>query len=142
MIPQKADAAANGQFLLISRDVYNHVGGHAAIAGEVCEDVALAKLVKGAGYGLWFGPGTGIVSVRMYRSFAGMWEGWRKNLYRLMGGSFAAVSSEIFRAIGPLVRRSRFSSVSPGEWPMTGNRWFCARSSLWALAFITQGIGA
>lgn len=112
--PQKADAAANGQFLLISRDVYNHVGGHAAIAGEVLEDVALAKLVKGAGYGLWFGTGTGIVSVRMYRSFVGMWEGWSKNLYRLMGGSFAAVSWEIFRAIGPLLALALFVSFSWG----------------------------
>lgn len=101
--PQKANAAANGQFLLINREAYNRVGGHAKIAGEVLEDVALAKLVKGAGYRLWFGPGTGIVRVRMYRSFAGMWEGWRKNLYRLMGGSPAAVISEIARALGPLL---------------------------------------
>jgi len=80
-------AAANGQFLLIRRDVYNAVGGHAAIAGEVLEDVALAHIVKSAGNRIWFGSGKGIVRTRMYRSFAAMWEGWRKNLYRLMGGT-------------------------------------------------------
>jgi glycosyltransferase involved in cell wall biosynthesis len=112
--PQKADAAANGQFLLIRREAYNRVGGHAAIAGEVLEDVALAKLVKEAGERLWFGPGTGIVRVRMYRTFDGMWEGWRKNLYRLMGGSPAAVISEISRAIGPLLVLAILVSFSWG----------------------------
>jgi len=97
--PQKAAAAANGQFLMIRRDVYRAVGGHASVAGEVLEDVALAKRVKSAGYRIWFGSGKDIVRVRMYRSFAAMWEGWRKNLYLLMGGSEGAVGREFVRAV-------------------------------------------
>lgn len=80
-------AAANGQFLLIRREVYEAVGGHAKFAGEVLEDVALASAVKSAGYRIWFGPGKAIVRARMYRTFDAMWEGWKKNLYRLMGGT-------------------------------------------------------
>jgi cellulose synthase/poly-beta-1,6-N-acetylglucosamine synthase-like glycosyltransferase len=78
---------ANGQFLLIRREAYEAVGGHARFAGDVLEDVALASTVKAAGYRLWFGSGKGIVRARMYRSFGAMWEGWKKNLYRLMGGT-------------------------------------------------------
>jgi glycosyltransferase involved in cell wall biosynthesis len=85
--PKSSAAAANGQFLLIRRDVYEAVGGHARFASDVLEDVALATAVKVAGHRLWFGPGKGIVSARMYRTFGAMWEGWTKNLYRLIGGT-------------------------------------------------------
>jgi len=93
--PKSPQAAANGQFLLIQRSTYNAVGGHAAVAGEVLEDVALARRVKQDGWGIWFGSGVGYVSVRMYRSFRAMWSGWRKNLYQLMGGNSNAVFHEI-----------------------------------------------
>jgi glycosyltransferase involved in cell wall biosynthesis len=93
--PARRDAAANGQFLMIHRDAYAAVGGHAAVAGEVLEDVAIAKRVKAAGYRLWFASGKGIVRVRMYRSFAAMWEGWKKNLYPLMGGTPGAFRKEL-----------------------------------------------
>jgi cellulose synthase/poly-beta-1,6-N-acetylglucosamine synthase-like glycosyltransferase len=99
--PQKSTAAANGQFLLIRRDAYAEVGGHSSVAGEVLEDVALARRVKSAGYRIWFGSGRGVVWVRMYRSFRGMWQGWRKNLYVLMGGAEAA-TMEFLRAALPL----------------------------------------
>jgi len=87
-------AAANGQFLLIQRETYEAVGGHAAIHGAVLEDVALARRVKSAGFRIWFASGFGIVRVRMYRSFSAMWEGWKKNLFQLMGGSTGSVFAE------------------------------------------------
>ena len=77
--PKSPVAAANGQYLLIRRDVYDAVGGHAAVAGAILEDVELAKLVKQAGHKLQFRL-SDVVSTRMYRSFPQMWEGWTKNL--------------------------------------------------------------
>jgi len=104
--PRSDTAAANGQFILIRRDAYNAAGGHASIAGEVLEDVALAKLVKRAGYRLWFGSGKGFVRVRMYRSFPAMWAGWKKNLYQLEGGNPAEVYKQLLAEsaflLGPL----------------------------------------
>lgn len=85
--PKSPAAAANGQFLLIRREVYEALGGHARLADDLLEDVALAKAVKAAAHRLWFGSGKGLVRARMYRSFGAMWEGWTKNLYRLMGGT-------------------------------------------------------
>jgi glycosyltransferase involved in cell wall biosynthesis len=93
--PASDAAAANGQFLMVRRDAYEAIGGHASVAGEVLEDVALARRVKSAGFRLWFGSGAGIVRVRMYRSFAAMWQGWKKNLYLLIGGSPVAVFREM-----------------------------------------------
>lgn len=93
--PSLPDAAANGQFILIRRDAYEKSGRHAAIAGTVLEDVALAQRVKANGYRLYFAPGGGIARTRMYRSFAALWQGWTKNLYLLLGGSFATVTREL-----------------------------------------------
>ncbi len=93
--PKLPDAAANGQFLMILRDVYQKVGGHAAIASEVLEDVALARRVKQAGYQIYFTAPIGIIRTRMYRSFRALWEGWTKNLYPVMGGTTRQVLTEL-----------------------------------------------
>jgi glycosyltransferase involved in cell wall biosynthesis len=93
--PASKAAAANGQFLLIRRDAYDAIGGHASVASDVLEDVALARRAKAAGFRLWFGSGQGIVRVRMYRSFAAMWQGWKKNLYLLIGGTPGAAFREL-----------------------------------------------
>ena len=92
-------AAANGQFLMIRSDVYEEVGGYKSVSGEVLEDVALAKRVKAARHRIWFGSGAGVVRVRMYRSFGAMWEGWKKNLYLLVGGTPGAVYRELFSVV-------------------------------------------
>jgi hypothetical protein len=86
--PQSPAAAANGQYLLIRADAYRAIGGHAAVRGEVLEDVALAKRAKSAGVGLYFAPGAEIARVRMYSSFGAMWEGWTKNLFPLCCGLY------------------------------------------------------
>src|SRR5271155_2521367 len=100
--PKLPDAAANGQFLMVLRDVYQKVGGHAAIAGEVLEDVALARRVKQAGYQIYFTAPIGIIRTRMYLSFSALWQGWTKNLYPLMGGTAKQVFSE-FAEVFPIV---------------------------------------
>ena len=89
------DAAANGQFLMISREAYEKVGGHAAVADQVLEDVALARRVKHAGCGIYFTAPIGVVQTRMYRSFSAMWQGWTKNLYPLMGGTAKGLFREV-----------------------------------------------
>lgn len=78
--PRSAAAAANGQYMLVSREAYDAIGGHAAVASNLLEDVALAKLVKASGRKIIFRFGGDAVRTRMYRSFAQLREGWTKNL--------------------------------------------------------------
>jgi len=84
--PELPDAAANGQFILILRDAYDKAGGYGAIAGEIVDDVALARGIKGMGCKIYFTAPFGIVGTRMYRTFGAMWDGWTKNLFGLIGG--------------------------------------------------------
>jgi GT2 family glycosyltransferase len=78
--PQSPSAAANGQYILITRETYDAVGGHAALADELLEDVALARNVKQSSRKIFFRYGADIVRTRMYRNLAQVREGWTKNL--------------------------------------------------------------
>lgn len=78
--PADPVVAANGQYILVRRKVYEKLGGHRAVASKVLEDVELARLFKSAGHKIWFRHGAGLVRTRMYRSFPAMVEGWTKNL--------------------------------------------------------------
>lgn len=77
--PVSPAAAANGQYLLIARDTYDAVGGHAGIR-SLLEDVELARAVKRSGRRIRFRYGGDRVRARMYRNFAQLREGWTKNL--------------------------------------------------------------
>jgi len=83
--PESHLAAANGQFLLVRRDVYFANGGHEAVKGAVLEDVELAGIFKRRKLGLRFRYAPEAVATRMYRSFSAMIEGWTKNLALLFG---------------------------------------------------------
>jgi glycosyltransferase involved in cell wall biosynthesis len=112
--PNSASSAANGQYILIRREVYDAVGGHAAIADQILEDVALARAVKRSGRRIFFRYAADAVRTRMYRNFAQIREGWTKNLallfpsprrlavirlleFLLIVGSFAVTAAEFLR---------------------------------------------
>jgi hypothetical protein len=81
--PASRAAAANGQYLLVTRQTYDAVGGHSAVATSLLEDVALAKAVKAFGHRIFFRFGGDAVRTHMYRSFSQLREGWTKNLVLL-----------------------------------------------------------
>ncbi len=58
----------------------NAVGGHAAIASSILEDVALARAVKSSGRKIRFRYGANAVRTRMYRNYRQLRDGWTKNL--------------------------------------------------------------
>ena len=78
--PAERIAAANGQFLMVEREMYFALGGHRAIGKEILEDVALAERVKRSGRVIRFRYAPEALSAWMYASFDEMVEGWTKNL--------------------------------------------------------------
>lgn len=112
--PASPAAAANGQYLLIEREAYFAIGGHAAVATSLLEDVELARAVKKSGRAITFRFGGDAVRTRMYRSFPQLCEGWTKNLallfpatlslallrmaeFAVLAGSAAAAGFELSR---------------------------------------------
>jgi hypothetical protein len=81
--PGSPAAAANGQYILVSREAYDAIGGHAAVASSLLEDVALARALKASGRKISFRYSGDAVRTRMYRSFTQLREGWTKNLVLL-----------------------------------------------------------
>lgn len=77
--PRSSITMAAGAYLLMRRDVYDRIGGHAAIQGHMVDDLALARAVKSSGDLLIPADGTDLVDLRMYRGLRPMWRGWRKN---------------------------------------------------------------
>jgi len=82
--PRAPDALANGQCILVRREAYLRTGGHAAVAGSVTEDVALAAHWKRSGLPFAVCRAENLASVRMYDSFLALWRGFRKNSFRVL----------------------------------------------------------
>ncbi len=93
--PDSRAAMANGQFLLVRRDEYLRLGGHAAVCGYVLEDVALAQRFRAAGRPMRVGYAPTLAHTRMYRDRAEMFEGLLKNVH---GTEFSAARQVGFLA--------------------------------------------
>ncbi|WP_299955640.1 glycosyltransferase family 2 protein [uncultured Modestobacter sp.] len=85
-------AAANGQFLVVARTAYDRAGGHAAVRGEVIEDVALLRAVKAAGGRGAVIDGSTLAACRMYDGWPGVRDGYGKSLWSAVGGRPAAAT--------------------------------------------------
>ncbi len=104
--PADPAVAANGQYILLRRDIYQGLGGHKAVATKILEDVELARLFKVSEHKIWFRRGVGLVRARMYRDFPSMVEGWTKNLallFRRPLGLAALRAVEFSSILGLLV---------------------------------------
>lgn len=86
---------AVGQFLLFDRAFYERSGGHAAVAAEYPDDLALAnRCLKSGGRYVCF-TGTPFFEVRMYASFSEFIAGWRRNFQAGLRQSRAAAAFEV-----------------------------------------------
>ena len=78
-------AAANGQLLAVDARAYREVGGHAAVAGEVIEDVALMRAFKRNGFACATVDGSDLATCRMYDSASALADGYAKSLWSAFG---------------------------------------------------------
>ncbi len=78
---RREPSVAFGPVLALPRAGYEAVGGHASVAGEVVEDVALARRWRTAGRPLVAHAGGHDATFRMYPGgWSSLVEGWSKNL--------------------------------------------------------------
>lgn len=116
--PNSPIAAANGQYILIRRETYDAVGGHAAIAGNILEDVALARVVKSSGRRIRFRYAADRVRTRMYRNYRQLRDGWTKNLALLFpNAGWLALKSVLLWLFPWMILSARFAGVvKHWEW--------------------------
>jgi hypothetical protein len=91
--PRPSLSAAGGQFLAVRRDSYDRAGGHAAVSGEVLEDLALLRAVKRTGGRGVVVDGTTLATCRMYTSAAELAAGYEKSLWAAFGSPAGAAAT-------------------------------------------------
>ena len=96
---------ANGQFILVQRDVYDRAGGHEAVRAHVAEDMRLAQEWTRRGLSVQMVTGLDQMSTRMYEGFGEIWRGWGKNVWAAGRDTIPAVPAVqvLFRVLAPLL---------------------------------------
>lgn len=84
--PDSHEVVATGQFMLLRREAYEDVGGHAAVSTAICEDLELARLLKRRGHRVLLKDGSRLLATRMYTGWQTLWPGIAKNLSHMLGG--------------------------------------------------------
>jgi len=115
--PRRRAAAVNGQCVVFRAQAYRAIGGHGAVAGEVLEDVALARVAKQRGLRLEMVDGSRFVRTRMYRSGREIWHGLTKNAAAAAGGpvlAAAAVPALLALALAPIAVPAAAFAAGPG----------------------------
>ncbi len=70
----RAVDGANGQYILIRRDAYEKIGGHASIRSDIMEDGAIGRRAARCGLEVVNADGEGYVEVKPYSGFEEAWE--------------------------------------------------------------------
>lgn len=76
--PAPHRALANGQCLAFRAAALREAGGFALAAGNMTDDVALARALRRAGRSLAFVDASALVEVRMYESARETWDEWAR----------------------------------------------------------------
>lgn len=122
-------SAGNGQFVAVRRDAYFAAGGHAAVRGQVLEDLALVRRFKATGHRVAMADGTQIATCRMYSGQRDLIAGYTKSLHDAFGVPTVALLGLMY--VLPVAGRS-VPTPPPGgvHWVPTLPRWPDARRLL------------
>ena len=123
---------ANGQFLLVRRDVYERAGGHAAVRDALIEDVPLAARFAAVGAKGVALAGAELVGVRMYDSFRGVWDGWARIFAGAIRSPLKLIVSVVWLVFGSLLPHAALPVL---VWNVVNNP---TTSSLLLLAVCAQ----
>lgn len=129
--PRPSLSAANGQLLAVRATAYRKAGGHAAVRGEVLDDVALVRALKAAGGRGGVTDGSELASCRMYDGWSALRAGYGKSLWTAFGSPVGAAGVMALLMLAHVVpawaavRGSRAGLV--GYLASVAGRWLVAR---------------
>jgi len=131
--PARANAYANGAFMLMKRSAYEAIGTHEAVKAEVNEDMHMADRVKRAGLHLRVVRNDGLYDVRMYTSLGQIVRGWGRIFYGTFGTTRRLIASLTVLAMMGIVP---YAAAIFGLAAAAGN------PSFWQLACAISGLAA
>jgi len=136
------DAIANGQFIVTTRAAYESVGTHEAVKDSVVEDMALAQAYVRQHRDIFLTHGEQYMRTRMYRSLAGIMEGWTKNLASGIPLAFPPVP--LLRRAAPYVMwlPALIWIAPPVIWAVSGAYWAAVTTLIslviWVVIYWTE----
>ena len=90
--PRPSLTAGNGQLLMVTRSMYEKIGGHECVKDEVLEDINLVRHVKANGGKGGVVDGSSIARCSMYESDIEMIDGYSKSLWKAFGSPVAGIA--------------------------------------------------
>jgi len=133
--PNKKDAIANGQFIMIKRSVYDAIGGHESVKDSIVEDKDISEQVKWKGYRLIVADGMKVAKTRMYTSLSEIWEGWTKNIYLGLRDQTGLLWLGAFGALLAFL-----ASIFLPAWPLLGMNWYLNGGDWMALGVVLESL--
>ena len=122
-------AAANGQCLLIRRDLLARIGGHAGVRDKTCEDVELARLAKNGGAAVRFLFGQHLARTRMHATPRQLFNGWARNF----AGTARHRPTPLLVALGFVWLAAAAWVAVPAAAGLGSPLWVLAAAGHWAL---------
>lgn len=92
-------AVACGQFLVFDAAAYTAVGGHAAVADRVTEDLAIARVLRQAGWRTELVAAGQLAQTRMYRGARELDEGYVRWLWSAYGGPAGSAAVGVYTGL-------------------------------------------
>lgn len=88
-------SVANGQLMVFDAPAYRGIGGHAAVRGEVIEDVELMRAVRSAGLRAVTVDGSQLATCRMYESPQDLLDGYSKSAWNAFGSLAGSIATNL-----------------------------------------------
>jgi chlorobactene glucosyltransferase len=125
---------ANGQYIMIRREAYDSIGGHAAIKADIMEDSAIGRKALDRGLEVLNADGDGYVEVLPYSFFGEAWEAHERfgaGLIPSWGTLAGTVVVTLAYFVGPFALLELALATANGAIAVAG-------ASACALVFATQ----
>ncbi|WP_241665726.1 glycosyltransferase [Prescottella subtropica] len=113
-------AVACGQFLVFDAAAYFRLGGHAAVAGAVTEDLAIARALRRQGDRTVVAAAGRVASCRMYGDAGAVRDGYRRWLWSAYGSTAGSAAVSAVVAVAYVLPPLAVVSGRTRRWGLLG----------------------
>ncbi len=134
MDPKRPEMICGGAFILTRRRLYDAIGGHESVKGQIIEDINLGRKLKQAGAKVRLAVTKDLFHGRMYESWPDMWEGLTKNAYAGMEYRWRVFALVVL--VTPVV------NILPSAWLFVAGALSVWSPGVWSYAALATSLAA